>query len=190
MIALMNRALAKWGGKKTRNIRAFRDTKGKDSNFEFEFPVGGLILRQTMRDLPRSDVFPQTTDKHNFDHVWLTRAERDQFAPKSPTLGESWEVSESTVARIARFHTVDQVRGEANCWNRDEVKAAEIKAEVVSMEGNIATVKLSGNVSCRKKGSGKDESVQQSKSKACHFERLTASRLAEIRFQDSAIQIV
>jgi hypothetical protein len=133
---------------------AFRSSNQPDSRFASEFPDGGLILRETMRDLPRRSNPDHETNRHNFDHVWLTAKEKESFVPPGMKVGTSWQIPESTVRRIVAHHTVDQVRGEANRWKLDEVEQVKLTAKVVDVTDGKVKIKLSGISKCRKAPSG------------------------------------
>jgi len=156
IISLMSRGLAKWDRKqKTNNVgKALRSTNTPDGKYVIDFPEGGMILRQTMRDLPRKSSRNHDTSRHNFDHAWLTAKEKLQFAPEQMKVGVAWQIPPSTVKRFASFHTVDQVHGEADAWNWEDVKHASMVARVRKVSGTKATIQLSGKVNCVKPPSG------------------------------------
>ncbi|MCA8926406.1 MAG: hypothetical protein KDD82_31650 [Planctomycetes bacterium] len=79
------------------------------------------------------------------DHLWVTRAELDALCVREPRPGAAWQAPASLARRLARFHLVDDVRGEPPHYRRSEVRAAELRATVreTSPEGWV-TVALSG----------------------------------------------
>ncbi len=162
---LIKRGLAEWDRKQKaeKTVQPLRESNEVDANFVVEFPEGGLILRQTMRDLPISSMPRRRTKRHNFDHAWLTANEKSQFVPKEMKPGSSWEIPSSTVKRFVSFHTVDQVNGEADAWDRDHVKEASINARVTKVLGTKVTIELSGHAKCSKDPSGATNPYNQSR---------------------------
>ena len=155
VIGLMSRGLASWESKNPNKIKAFAQSNDPDSNYFAEFPSGGLILRETMRDLPRTSVYRQPTDRHNFDHVWLSKEEVDSLVPEDVKEGQTWQIADSISKRLVQFHMVDQVKGEADAWAHDDVKTSEISAKVTKIQDDTVTIQLSGKAKCQKPASGK-----------------------------------
>ncbi len=116
-----------------------------DERYDREFPEGGMTLRQTIRDLPRATDPKADMSRHNFDHVWLTAAEVATLVPADLTPGAEYAVPAEVVRRIAQFHLVDQVRGEAPAWRTDSIKDAELSLRVEKVEGSRAHIQLSGH---------------------------------------------
>jgi len=71
-------------------------------------------------------------DATGFDHLWITRAELEALCPKDPAVGKRWAAPASLAHRLARFHLVDDVRGEPPHYRPRQVKRAELLAEVVA----------------------------------------------------------
>jgi len=124
-----------------------------DENYSFPFPKGGLILRQTMRDLPRPDQPHHKTDSHNFDHVWMTAEEVKTFTPAKPEPGLKYEIPEKIVRRLVKFHLIDQVKGESPKWEESQILNASINAivtQVADVESGTPRIRirLKGNAKC------------------------------------------
>lgn len=66
-----------------------------------------------------------------FDHLWVTRAELAVLCPMAPVVGKRWALPQSLAYRLARFHLVDDVRGEPPHYRPRHVKRAELLAEVL-----------------------------------------------------------
>jgi hypothetical protein len=154
VVGIINKALAKSEATAGQPIEKFAEENKPDPNFSVEFPEGGMILRETMRDLPRSDEPQHETWRHNFDYVWLTSKEVASFIPSSPIVGQTYQIPESFVNRFARFHLVDQVKGESPAWDRSAVKLANLNGEVTSVDGDRITVRLRGKARCTEAPSG------------------------------------
>lgn len=112
-----------------------------------------MTLRQTIRDLPRPKDANADTSPHNFDHVWMTAAEVATLAPTDFTPGAEYVAPPEVVRRIARFHLVDHVRGEAPAWAGDSIQNAELSLRVETVEGARAHIRLSGHARLAQPGS-------------------------------------
>ena len=144
VVKLLRRGAARWN--ESSADKPFRRSNKSDSRYVVSFPEGGMILRETMRDLPSASNSRRKFDRHNFDHVWLTAEEKKNFMPSRLSVGHSWSISESTVKSLAAYHTIDQVRGEATPFSMEQVKEAVLSAEVVAVKGHRALVKLTGKI--------------------------------------------
>ena len=125
-----------------------------DSKYATPFPVGGMIVKVTVRDMPRKSDPKFSTTQHNFDYLWLTADEVASFAPAKAKTGEVYEVPTDVIKRIAQFHLLDSVKGETPFWPEDAVKVATAKAKVLSVSGDKVSIILVGQVKCVRKPSG------------------------------------
>ncbi|MEO2006576.1 MAG: hypothetical protein ABGY41_21055 [Candidatus Poribacteria bacterium] len=146
VLKMIDSALSKWqeehvdGGRATVPV-----VYEADEQYDRVFPDGGMTLRQTIRDLPRADDPKANTSPHNFDHVWLTQAEVQALIPAELTPGAEHTVPAEVVRRIAQFHLVDQVRGEAPAWRTDSIQDAALSLRVEKVKGSQAHIKLTGH---------------------------------------------
>jgi hypothetical protein len=138
-----------------------------DHRWEMSYPARGLVLVSRVRDLPETldPAEPQTT-KWNQDHAWFSEAEARAImaagpagrrrtaergawvpgAPLSPRLGETWEWPREAVERLARFHLVDAVIGQALAFAPEEILRQSLQAEVTAVEGTRVHLSLQGQV--------------------------------------------
>jgi hypothetical protein len=151
---MINAALRRWKANESLSVEKLTGSNTPDGRYNLNFPQGGLILRETMRDLPRADDPNFKTWRHNFDHAWLTADELKSFAPAKLEVGHKYEIPTALVRRFAAYHVVDQVKGEADAWKRSEVELAEIQAEVVSNQGGKIEIQLRGVIRCVKPPTG------------------------------------
>ncbi len=149
---MLRKGLARWGAPNSQENLKYEPV---DTDKKFEplaafhpFPEGGLSLIETMRDLPRHDHPGHKTNRHNFDHVWLTAEEANTFVPKKTETGASFSIDEQVVRRLAQFHFVDQVNGESDPWRPEDVKTAALKGTVTKIDGNEVTIQLTGEARC------------------------------------------
>ncbi|GAB5402760.1 MAG: hypothetical protein Aurels2KO_09910 [Aureliella sp.] len=106
-----------------------------DSRYTMTPPEGGLVVRVRAKVL---DGYEPTSNRWqrifqtalSRDNLWITAKEHRQLA--------SGVFPETLIERIARFHMVDNTRGEPRMWKRKEIKSATIQ---VSDGG-----KLSGSI--------------------------------------------
>jgi hypothetical protein len=115
--------------------------------YRWEYPEGGLILKVSVRDLPRGG--DETLDpRHNLDHVWFTKEEASGLLMENLQVGKQYPAPAYFARRIARFHLVDTVRGESPRWRSEDVKKAEMFFTVEKIDGDIVSLRLDGEVQC------------------------------------------
>jgi hypothetical protein len=113
------------------------------------YPEGGLVLKLYTRDLPRAvDTRPDDwrRDAVNYDHAWFTREEAESLLPPGARVGARFPVPAAIVRRLARFHLLDNVRGETPLWREDEVRSAEMTLEVAAASSENVELHLEGAV--------------------------------------------
>lgn len=124
-----------------------------DDRYSRRPPEGGLVLDVFTRALDRNDDGKSYSDadcslgggdEAARDHLWLTRDEWRSLIPTQAVVGRSAPVPEAIVRRIARFHLVDDTRGEPPFWSGDEVRAAELTATVESATPAEIRLRLDG----------------------------------------------
>lgn len=108
-----------------------------DTKYVYGPPEGGLVVRVDSRVLGG---YEKTTDEWRKmfqegmgrDNLWIRKDEHESLA--------RGEVPESLITRLARFHLVDNTRGEPPMWEADEI----IEKTIVLKDG-----KLSGSLHLR-----------------------------------------
>jgi len=153
VLKLIKRSTAKWN-RRNASDRRLLESNSPDARYAVQFPEGGMILRQTMRDLPNASNRKQNLDRHNFDHAWLSAEQASHFSPSESKVGHQWSIPESIVKKLAAYHMIDQVRGESWPFDLEQVKLAELSAEVVAVKGSKGTVRMSGRVKNLKPATG------------------------------------
>jgi hypothetical protein len=117
------------------------DEGRKDARFTYELPEGGLIIYVTSKVLggydpsERTDAIRQTALGR--DHLWLRKDEADAL-----TRGD---LRESVKVRLARFHLVDNTRGEPPFWARDEVRQLQLTLREGRLTGSVHLETRTGN---------------------------------------------
>lgn len=150
---MIRKGLARWGAPINQSNLKYEPvdsnkTVEPHSEIHIPFPEGGLSLIETMRDLPRVNFPGHQTNRHNFDHAWLTAEEVDGFIPPKNEKGESFEINEAIVRRLAQFHFVDQVNGESDPWRPEDIESASLNGTVTEVDGAEITIELAGQVRC------------------------------------------
>jgi hypothetical protein len=128
--------------------------RGKvDPNYSRTPPPGGLTVKVYTRilDLKGGEYARGTCptlggDKAARDHLWITAAEVEQLAPANAEVGFRYDVPAQVAERIARFHLVDNTRGEPPAWPREEVRANRMGLRVVAATADAVELKLDGEV--------------------------------------------
>ncbi len=97
-----------------------------DPRYNVEPPEGGLVVRVRAKVL---DGYEPTTDRWRAifqqslsrDNLWITAAEHKALV--------EGEVLESLQQRLARFHLVDNTRGEPPMWTEDEIRSMQLQLD-------------------------------------------------------------
>ncbi len=124
-----------------------------DARYSRTPPAGGLILRAYTRILDRDDSkkFIKGTcaftggDRAARDHVWLTRAEWQSLVPAEPRKGQVVPMPAAIARRLARFHLLDNTRGEPAYWQADEVRKLSLAWTVTGVSAGEVTMELTGS---------------------------------------------
>lgn len=124
-----------------------------DPRFARTPPAGGLIATVYTRILDRDkDGFCKGTcetlggDQAARDHLWLTADEVKALAPAAAKTGDRYPVPAGVVRRIARFHLLDNTRGEPPMWDDADVRSAEMTLTVESADSATLSLRLDGEV--------------------------------------------
>ena len=105
-----------------------------DPRYNVEPPEGGLVLRVRAKvlggyeptDDPWRQIFQESVSR---DNLWITAAEHEALA--------RGEVPEPLRRRIARFHLVDNTRGEPPMWKEGEIRSLELRLRDGRLEGSV-----------------------------------------------------
>jgi hypothetical protein len=121
----------------------------RDLRYPDLYPAGGLVLKQTLRDLPRAfdAPIPQVRPEAiNFDYAWFTKDDAALFLPEKLEVGQRKDLPRRLVRRLARFHLLDSVRGETPAWRDEHVTHAHLTTEVTRVDGPRVHLTLRGTV--------------------------------------------
>jgi hypothetical protein len=132
--------------KALRNYRPTATTaiaRGKpDARYNPLPPNGGLVVRVRAKILSG---YPETTDpwKRIFqtaisrDNLWISKSEHAALA--------SGSVPKTVQQRIARYHLVDNTRGEPPMWKADEIRHLDMKITGGKLTGTVRLATASGD---------------------------------------------
>ena len=148
MARMLETALAKWRtipGKRRYLATPPAAGAGRAMRGEGRYPAGGLVLAVYSRDLPRKKRPDDWRARAwNRDYAWFRRIEARAFLPEEIARGATHTVPEALVARIARFHLVDNVRGQTLPYRASDVKEARLETQVVAVRGTRVEIRMTG----------------------------------------------
>lgn len=135
---MMESALANYRAPKVSAIEVGK----KDDRYTPAPPPGGLIVRVRAKVLGG---YEETEDqwRHLFqtavsrDNLWVSKAEHAAII--------AGNVPRSLQVRIAKFHLLDNTRGEPPMWNDDEVRSLEMKIHDGEVTGKVHLQNKSGD---------------------------------------------
>lgn len=113
-----------------------------DRQWNPQLPDGGLEIRVQARILSGYEA-PETEFERIFqtslsrDNLWLTTAEHQQLVGGT--------IADSLAIRIARFHLVDNTRGEPPMWSTAEINSSKLSINDGKLSGHIELATASGD---------------------------------------------
>ncbi len=153
---MLGRALRKWDALPEPKRFAPKpvDPSGATVRSEKAYPEDGLVLMESMRDLPRKP--PPAGDwlagSWNKDYVWIRKAEMRQFLPEGREKGATREVPKELVNRLAAHHLVDYVQCIGYPYERSTIQHASLTSTVMRVEGDRVTIRLEGKSKTSQEG--------------------------------------
>lgn len=140
ILKIMQKALAEYDSNSGRDVQVAVSEK-VDTRYSVKPPKDGLILRVHSKVLEGYEPVKNWTSVFHAavgrDNVWLTADEKKELAN---CIASGDEVPEKIARRIARFHLIDNTRGEPPRWKMDEIQQLRLS---VDRDGTIrGNVKL------------------------------------------------
>lgn len=108
--------------------------------WEDSLPEDAMVLRSWNADLGEG----AQRERLNRDHVWFTRKEARGWLPANPAVGDEHVVSRLITERLARFHLVDNVRGQTLPFAREEVIGARIVTRITAVGPEVVEFTIHG----------------------------------------------
>ncbi len=158
VLAMLEQALAAWRDLPEEKRYLDADTNVRPTHrWEHSYPEDGLVLTMLTRDLPFA-CRPEAPSevKWNQDKIWFSREEARRWIPPDPMVGASYPIPEKLIARLARFHLVDTVRGQTTAYRAPEVAESSIEAVVTARAENRVTIEFSGRTKSDSQGRRRD----------------------------------
>lgn len=131
---LMKQKLEEFKGRDNSSDVVEIKRKKIDPRYNTRPPDGGLVLRVRAKVL---DGYEPTTDRWRTifqnalsrDNLWMSKAEHDALVGGS--------VPKSLQQRIARYHLVDNTRGEPPMWKPDEIRKLDLNLRDGQLSGSV-----------------------------------------------------
>ena len=120
-------------------------------------PAGGLVIDVTTRALQRDQAGNLSTCQSTeakarvgtrpaYDHAWLTKDEVEAITIAAES-ADQFEIPAAITWRLARFHLVDNTRGEPDHWKWAHVQELELRGKRVETSAQKMLVDLVGSFS-------------------------------------------
>jgi hypothetical protein len=108
------------------------------------FQVFTRILNKTSESWEPGTCGQPYGDQPARDHLWILADELAAMNPKEVSEGMEIDVPSMLVTRLARFHLLDNTRGEPPSWNAEEVKRARIKLRATNVDPKTIHWRVTG----------------------------------------------
>jgi hypothetical protein len=125
-----------------------------DPNYDRPLPKDGLVLRVHARILEKKNdlkLFDRGTctfqggDRASRDFLWLNADETRSISPLCYSVGQAYEIPNAIRQRVARFHLIDNTRGEPELWKRNELHECRMVMVVDAVDGDLFRIRLEGH---------------------------------------------
>jgi hypothetical protein len=108
----------------------------------YEAPAGGLVVSVTSKVLGGYIQAEESTlkirqESLGRDHLWVRKDEAEQLCKDT--------LAETLLVRMARFHLVDNTRGEPPFWKKEEIKRLEVSLHKGTLSGVVHLETRSGD---------------------------------------------
>jgi hypothetical protein len=148
MADMLRKALAAWK-KIPKNERLWtenpEETPDQIQRGENLYPENGLVLKVHSRDLDRKDLPGDwRSEARNLDFAWFEQDEARDMLPEQAVRGAQHDWPAKLVHRLARFHLLDNVRGQTSPYKKRHLLEAKIRTEIVSVRKGIVQMKFVG----------------------------------------------
>ena len=121
-----------------------------EHRWEDSLPEDGLVLERIARELHPRGLASKPHPRWNRDYVWFDRNELAAFAQNADVL-----FLPVFAERLARFHLVDNPRGQTIPFAKEELVDAKLSARVVARSGTQVRFVLEGHTRADSDGSWK-----------------------------------
>lgn len=137
VLASFEKALAAWRELPDERRRLPADAGLEpEHRWELSRPADGLILERIGREVDDAGLEGEQGGRWNRDFAWFSREEVRALEP-----GARWD---DLARRLARFHLVDNVRGQTLPFADVEIAVAELATRVANRDGRRVSIELEG----------------------------------------------
>lgn len=124
-----------------------------DARFTRQAPAGAVVVKVYTRILEKDGKGEYCKgkcetlggDKAARDHLWLTAEDVQALVPAEPKVGDKLALPAAVAERIARFHLLDNTRGEPPMWTKDEVRRSDVTLTVTEVTPERVRLRLEGS---------------------------------------------
>lgn len=124
-----------------------------DDAFDPTPPAGGLVLTVYTRILDfKGGEYRRGTckavggEKAARDHMWITKDEVKALVPAKAEVGFRYPMPAKVAERLARYHLIDNTRGESLLWGPGDLRGKRISLVVTSATADAVDLRLEGEV--------------------------------------------
>jgi hypothetical protein len=125
-------------------------------------PPEGLIVREFYRELAKDDKDQlcaprvrtelrtdegtrcEILEEPNRDFLWLTKAEWEALAPKTPKEGDTFPLPAPVRDRLLCFHLIDAAKGIQGPWTREQIRKGELTLTVTAVSPEKISLRMEG----------------------------------------------
>ena len=125
-----------------------------DAKFHRELPEDGIVLKVHGRILEsKAETFVQGKcdftggDQTSRDYCWITAEEKKKLIPSESEVGFCYALPEKIAERLARFHLIDNTRGEPEFWQKEQIRTNRVTLTVMTVKDDAIELRLDGEVS-------------------------------------------
>jgi hypothetical protein len=158
MREVLRQGLAAWNRLPAQRRRPGALTVGDrgqvDARYTRALPPGACVVHVYTRILDHDDqgALCKGTcatlggDRAARDHLWVTAADVKALAPADGKVGDRLPLPPALAERIARFHLIDNTRGEPPLWTRDQLRTSELTLTIIATTSERLHLRLDGSV--------------------------------------------
>lgn len=112
----------------------------ENDSYSTKQPAGTSVIRVFSRINPLPIGCDSSNETVARDHLWITPQDVDSIALSN-------SIPQNVQYRLARFHLVDNVRGEPDHWTREQVKSLKMELGKRMKVGNSVSYAITGDFS-------------------------------------------
>jgi hypothetical protein len=119
--------------------------------WEVNLPADGLVLERIGRELNLEGLSSEPHARWNRDFAWAAKSELAHHFEGELEVGSRMSFDELAI-RFARFHLIDNVRGQSLPFGAGEIGQAQLRARITSIEGNFLEMVFEGHTAAESSG--------------------------------------